>query len=433
MNKIQYINLTHVNKEMAKEHKKTCNSLHDVYMKDMTFEEVAELLDAGCIFGRVGETTDFVAIDVDRSTININTVFERFKDNHDIAVSYSASNNPLKYHILVNLHRTINKDEYRDAVHEEFEKLKSKLCGKCDYMELDKNADSFYQCFYGTSVENECEYTLENSERLYCWTKKGEKPRIFIEGRKYVERPSLNSADYCHKHNLLTIKEEKRYDIYLPSMTRGKLKLIAEGERYNWVRMTGTKLLMRIIYLNHEFNEGWTKWDFLNTLEWITRTNVVKFPEFEQDFKNLSLWFDNKWDILTCKTYEEQKEILEPYFDSSKRQYKSRKYNPTVMSEIIIEHKFDDSTVLFTDKEELMDICKNVDINYYKFIAYAKACNFEVKFETIVRKVKHDICGMTKEEFDNYCKENNISKQQKYYLKKHYDIQQCKGKHFLFI
>ncbi|MGF2565542.1 hypothetical protein ACQUWZ_27200, partial [Ralstonia pseudosolanacearum] len=82
----------------------------------MTFDEVADLLDAGCIIGRVGNTTDFVAIDVDKTSVNINMVIERYKDNHDIAVSYSASNNPLKYHILVNLHRTITRDEYKNVV-----------------------------------------------------------------------------------------------------------------------------------------------------------------------------------------------------------------------------------------------------------------------------------------------------------------------------
>lgn len=408
---------------MAKEHKQKCNTFHNIYLKDMSFDEVADLLDAGCIIGRVGNTTDFVAIDVDKTSVNINMVIERYKDNHDIAVSYSASNNPLKYHILVNLHRTITIDEYKNAVAEEFEKIKSELCTRCDYMELDRNADNFYQCFFGTSVDNEIEYILDNSRRLYKWTKKDNEPMFFNEEKTVMKHPSLNSADYCKKNGLLTIKEEQRFDIYLPSMTRGRLKLIAEGHRYHWCRMTGTKLLMRILYLNHSFNECWTKWDFLDTFEWIVRTNVVKFHEFEDDYKKLSLWLDNKWDIVTQMDYDAQVKILEPYFDSSKRQYKSRQYNSATMSNLILEHQFDANTVLFTDKEELHKICKDLMIDYYKFISFAKSINYTVAFECKSdKRTKYNVEGMTLEQFNEYCITNNINKVTKSRLKKKYNM-----------
>ena len=221
----------------------------------------------------------------------------------------------------------------------------------------------------------------------------------------------------------MTIKEEKRFDIYLPSMTRGKLKLIAEGHRYHWCRMTGTKLLMRILYLNHSFNECWTKWDFLDTFEWIVRTNVVKFNEFEDDYKKLSLWLDNKWDIVTQMNYEDQVKILEPYFDSSKRQYKSRQYNSATMSNLILEHQFDANTVLFTDKEELHNICKDLMIDYYKFISFAKSINYTVAFECESdKRTKYNVEGMTLEQFNEYCIANNINKVTKSRLKKKYNI-----------
>lgn len=382
MNQIQYISTTHTSKDMAKEHKQKCNTFHNIYLKDMTFDEVADLLDAGCIIGRVGNTTDFVAIDVDKTSVNINMVIERYKDNHDIAVSYSASNNPLKYHILVNLHRTITRDEYKNVVAEEFEKIKSELCTRCDYMELDRNADNFYQCFFGSSVDNEMEYILDNSRRLYKWTKKDNEPMFFIEEKTVMKHPSLNSADYCKKNGLLTVKEDKRYDIFLPSMTHGKLKLISEGYRYNWTRMMGAKLMMRIFYLNHAFNEGWTKWDFLNTFEWIVRTNVVMPNEFcnSEDYKGNVRFFDNKWDILFDKPYESICEILEPYFDVTKRQYKSRQYNPTVCAEIINTHLVDSNNVVFEEKEVLVNICKEYTLDYYRTIKYIKSLGYNVVF-----------------------------------------------------
>ena len=422
MNTIQYISLTHTSKDMAKDHKRKANSLHTLHYKEATFEEVAELLDAGCSIGRVGNTTEFLAIDIDHTSVNINTVYEHFKNNEDYRISYSASNNPLKYHILVNTHRTIHRDNYKEEVQKEFEKIKTELCKRCDFMELDTNADNFYQCFFGTSVDSEIEYILEGSRRLWNWTKKDTEPKFFIE-KEVKAHPSLNSADYCRKNNLLTIKEDKRYDIYLPSMTRGRLKRIDEGHRYNWCRMTGTKLLMRILYLNHEFKEGWTKWDYLDTFEWICRTNVVKFNDFEDDFKKLSLWLDNKWDILSSLPFEEQVKILEPYFDSSKRQYKSRQYNSVTMTQLIIEHQIDEGTILFTDKEELQALCKDLLIDYYKFIAYAKSVNITVAFECVSdKRTKYNVEGMTLEEFNEYCNTNNINKVTKSRLKKKYNI-----------
>ena len=390
MSQIQYISTTHTSKNMAKDHKKKCNTFHNIYLKDMTFDEIADLLDSGCIIGRVGNTTDFVAIDVDNTSVDINRVIERYKDNHDIAVSYGSSNDHLKYHILVNLHRTITRDEYKNVVAEEFEKLKAELCSRCDYMELDKNADNFYQCFFGASVDNEVEYILDNSRRLFKWTNKDNEPMFFIEEKTTIKHPSLNSADYCKKNGLLTVKEEKRYDILLPSMTHGKLKLISEGYRYNWTKMTGSKLMMRIFYLNNKFNEGWSKWDYLNTFEWIVRTNVVMPNEFcnSEDYKGLVRFFDNKWDILFDKAYESICEVLEPYFDVTKRQYKSRQYFPSVCTQIIDNHLHDDNDVVFEDRDELMTICKEYTLDYYRTVKYIKSLGYNVVFAIEPKRTK---------------------------------------------
>jgi hypothetical protein len=419
--KIQYISTTHISKEEAKKHKREVNTFHNVYYKDASFEEIAELLDAGCTIARVGNTTEFIAIDVDKTSININTVYEHYKDNPDYAISYSASNNPLKWHMLINLHRTISREEYKEEVHKLFEKISNELRTKFDFIELDTNADKFDQCFFGQSVDNRVEYILPNSVRMYKWCKQGEEIVRYV-AKEVKVHPSLNSADYCKKNGLLTVKEEKRFDIYLPSMSSGKMKKIAEGYRWNWCRMIGTKVLMRIFHLNHQFNENWTKFDFLDTVEWIFRSNIVNPASFEDDMKKLLLWLDNKYDILVTKTYEEQCKTLEPYFDCSKKQYKSRSYNSTTMSNLIMEHQFDDHTIVFTDKEDLKNICSELLIDYYKFIKFAKGLGFDVEFEVVIRKSKHNCSGMSIEQFNEYCKINNISKQQKYQLKKKYEI-----------
>ena len=421
MNSIQYIAKTHTSKDMAKNDKKMVNSLHNVYYIETDAETVHEMLDAGLTVGRVGNTTDFLLIDIDETTVNIHRVIEKL-DNSRYFVSFSSSNNPLKYHVVVKLDRTITREEYNDAILEEFENIKTVCCGRCDIMNLDKNAKSFYQCFYGCSVDNEEEIIYKDSRRLCRWVKKDEKPLFYVE-KEHVDFPSLNSADYCKKHNLLTVKEERRFDIILPSMTHGNMKLVPQGRRFNWIRMTGSKLLMRIFYLNEKLGEHWTKFDFLRTAEVIFRKNVFMTADFEAELKSVLLWLDNKWDILVTKTFDEKYQILGPYFEEKKRQYKSRSYNKTVMTQMILDHRYNQNTVVFTDKAELRDICKENMIDYYRFVNYCRSVGYVVEFEVVVRKVKHNVEGMSKEEFEAYCKANNLSKQHKSDLKKRYGIQ----------
>lgn len=422
MNKIQYVGTTHSSKEKALHHKKTCNGLHNIYYAELDFNAIADILDAGSTFARIGNTTDFVAIDVDNTTVHITKIVDTFKDDENYRISYSSSNNPLKYHILVNLNKSITVDDYKNHVEIEFNKIKEKVCSRCDIFELDKNAANFYQCFYGQSVEEDLDFFIENSKRLYTWCKKDTAPKFYIENSIKM-RPSLNSADYCRKHNLLTVEEPKRFDVILPSMTHGRMKAIAEGHRFQWCRMTGTKILMRIFHLNHVFNEGWSKWDFLECAEWAFRDNIVKPNEFKTEINQLLLWLDNKWDILVNKTYEEQCTVLEPYFNCSKKQYKTRQYNQTVMSDMIMQHQIDDNNILFTDKEELQNLCKENLIDYYKFINFAKSVNFNVVFECISdNRKKYECSGMTIDEFNAYCKDNKINRMTKSRLKKKYFI-----------
>lgn len=420
MNKIQYISITHTSKVEAKENKKKANTFHTVFLKeDATFAEIADLLVKGSTIGRVGNTTEFLAIDVDDTSVNISAVQAHFKSNPDYRVSFSSSNSPLRYHILVNTHRTITRDDYKAEVEKEFDNIKAQLCShKYDFMELDKKANNFYQPFFGSSVEISEEIFLEGSGRLWSWAKKDTSPRFYID-REIKVYPSLNSAEYCMRNKLLTIKEEKRFDIHTPHMTNGRWKKIAEGHRSNWGLMIGAKLLMRILYLNHDFNEGWTKNDLLDTFEWIIRKNVVRFDTFKSEFKGLSRFLDNRWVILSNMSYEAQLQDLAPYFDCSKRQYKSRRYNPQVMGDLIQEHKIDDENVLFTSKEDLKCICKELLLNYYEFEKYVTSLGLKVVFEEVVKdkRQKHFVAGMTLEELDQYCKVNGISKRMKWKLK----------------
>lgn len=389
MNKIQYIGRTHTSKDMAKEHKQKANTFHDVYFKNASFDDVCDILDGGSTFGRIGKKTDFVAIDIDDTNVSIDVVYEKYKDNPNYHVSYSSSMNPKKYHILVKLDKEITVDEYKDTVNAEFQKIKKECCGRCDWMNLDTHADNFYQCFFGASVNDETAFILDNSRRLYKWTKKDDEPMEYIENHVSKFHPSLNSADFCHKHNLLALDEEKRFDLFVPSMTKGRLKRISEGHRYSWAKLTGAKLLMRVYYLNEKFNESWTKQDYLDTFEWLVRTNVIKPDEFckSDDYKGLERFFDNKWDILLDKTYEQKCEILEPYFEPKNgrkrvtRKYKRRDYFPITATQIAMANSIDGKNLLlFEDKDELKLLCQTNDIDFYRTMKFFKDSGYVVEF-----------------------------------------------------
>ena len=384
MSLIQYISVTHTTKEEAKANKSMCNRTHNIYCKDATFNEICDIHDSGSTFGRIGKVTDFIVIDVDETSINIHKIFEYYKDNPDVHVCYSSSMSQLKYHILINMHKEITDKQYPYVVHAEFKKLKDAVCGRADYMKLDKKAANFYQCFFGECVQESLPFVLDNSQHILGWVKKDAEPVGYIETFNYRQRPSLNSADYCFKHGLLGINEDKRFDVMLPSMSRGRVKKIAEGHRYSWCRLTGTRILMRIFYLRDVFDEPWSKQDFLDTFEWAVKTNIVKPDEFCEtaDYRSLVNWLDNKWSILVDKSFEQKCDELDEYFKNrSKRNYRSRKYTPSVCQAIITEH-LSGSDVVFEDKQELINLCVENDISYRAFTNYLNIHRFNLVFVT---------------------------------------------------
>jgi hypothetical protein len=355
----------------------------------MEFDEIADLLDSGVTIGRVGNKTSFVMIDIDNTTINISTVIDTYKDNNDIAVSYSSSNNALKYHIMVNLHKDIDRNEYGNIVKEEFQKIHDKLCiGRGNYMEIDKASYNFYQCFFGPSVETETEIILESSTRLYKWTKKDEEILTYIEDYNRKILPTLNSAMYCKRNNLTTVKEtEGRFDVYLPCMSKFGKK-IPEGSRYEWSLVKGWEILRRILYLNHYFHENWNNTDFIDTLKWAINTNVFNISEFQNspEYRSIIQYFDNKWDIWYSRPFTEFNKQIELKLKSPGRQYKSRQHNSRATDEIVLEHRFCANDVVFEDKDELKAICEDKCVDYYDTIRRIENMGYKVVFRTESRR-----------------------------------------------
>lgn len=392
-NRIQYISTTHTSKAEAKEHKSKCNTLHNIYYKEMEFDEIADLLDQGVSIGRVGCKTSFVMIDIDHTTINIATVIDAYKGNPDISVSYSSSNNACKYHILVNIHREVTVDEYGAAVSEEFQKIHDKLCtSRGNFMEIDQASYKFYQCFFGPSVDNVTEIVLEGSTRLFCWTKKNEDIRAYIDDYERKLLPTMNSAMYCKRNGLLTVKEtEGRYDVYMPAMSKFGKK-IPSGSRYNWSLRIGWQILVRVLYLNYYFKENWNGVDFIDTFKWAVRSNVYNSDEFTKssDYKSLLLYFDNKWDIWHSRPFSQAVQEIDCKLKSPGRQYKARRYNSVAIDEIVMEHRFcangGGPEIVFEDKEELKAICKDRLLDYYDTLKRIKEMGYEVRFRTESRR-----------------------------------------------
>lgn len=357
MNRIQYISLTHTDKEMAKEHKRKCKNSGHLYYGELTFDNIVNIHDAGCTFGRVGCETDFVVIDIDNTTVDIDRVYDVLKNNQKYHVSYSASNNRNKYHILVDLGYTVNVDQYAETVVKEFEAVKTVVCGRGDIMVLDKNASNFYQCFFGNSVNDEVNYIeTDNDRQIADWCHKGQEP-LFKEQRTW-RIPSLNSSDWCHKNNQGAVEEPNRYDIIVPQMTKGRMKLISVGHRYNWSKVLAAKLLMRILYLNTVFGEDWNRDDYMNTWKMLVAKNTYGNFTKEDNFKSLELWVESQYNIAMGNDFETNQRIYGSYFTNTQAHtYVSRQWKYETALEIIND-RLNDGVVCFESTEELNNIAK---------------------------------------------------------------------------
>lgn len=410
---IQYIGRTHTSKEEAKSNKKLTNTIHSTYLTELDFEEIVEAQDTGLTIARVDPFTNFLVIDIDESTVNIVQLQDLYKNDENVKITYSSSLNPLKYHIFVKLANPVSDVNYKKAVEEKFKEIHDNVIntiGRCNIFVLDDNADTYYQCFFGVPQNSSYDLILKNSTRLFCWTKKSGKPLTYIQNKPVKKHMSMNSADYCRIHNLLTVRETKRYDIILPSMTNGKMKPIAEGFRYNWSKMIGAKILLRAFYLNEEFKENWTKKDFMETYKWAVYENVINPNEFLKtpDFASLCLFFDNKWSIIENWPFSKKCEELEAYFQFPKRQYKSREYNTATMNKILNDHFYDYKTCLFVDRNEIEEICKQNLINYYSFINYIESLEINVKFEVYGEKTRKKKLNISLDNWNSiYSHKNN--------------------------
>lgn len=238
-----------------------------------------------------------------------------------------------------------------------------------------------------------------------------------------LKYPTLNSADYCRVHGLLTLEEEQRFDIYLPNMFKNHKYKVSTVDRTAWLIITYKKLMMRLFYLNEKFGESWTYNDFVSTLNYIIRNNIESAEEYfkSHDYQKLIYITTNYWNSMMNMTYEERKKDLSGWFNCSKRQYKVRNYRQIKVNELI-ESRLIDNTVRFADREELKNICNDLKLNFYRTIKdiesqYKLAFNVETD-----ARVKYNVEGMTLDEFNKYCKEHNINKVTKSKLRKKFRL-----------
>lgn len=420
-NTIQYVGITHTNKDEAEENKRLVNRRHTTYLlQNATFDEITFIHDSGCTIGRVGDSTNYLMLDIDNAKISISKVREHFKGNTNYHVSYSARPDSCRYHIFVNLNRSITRDDYKSVVYQEFANIHSQLCVNKDDMILDKKAADFYQCFFGPPAEISKEVIIDRAKRLSSWVRMNVSPRFYVSREKKAY-PSLNSGEYCRQNNLFTVKEEMRFCIFLPHMTKGRMKKIWEGRRNTWGFVIGKKLLLRILYLNYYFSENWKKEDYLNTFEFIIRMNVIRFDTFTVNFRQLVNSLGDLWEKYSKLPWEVLVNDLSPYFNCSQRQYKARGYNKWMMDEIIREHLVEDGNVLFLSKDSLKVLCVDSLLDYYAFIKYVDSLGLKVLYEevsTVKHHIKHPVKGMSIDEFEEYCVINKIKRGMKCQLKK---------------
>lgn len=382
MNKIQYIALTHTSKDEAKDHKRKANYSDYLYYGELTYEEILDIHDNGCIFGRIGNKTDFLVIDIDTTTVDIMKA-KNVLESEKYHVEYSCSNNNLKYHIFVKLDKEITNSEYADELKKEFEIVKNMVATNSDVFILDNNAANFYQCFFGPSVNNSYRWIEnENDHPLVTWTKKDEEPQFKVE--KHWNIPSLNAADWCRKNNQGYILEMKRYDIITPMMRRGKL--IKIGHRWNWSKLIGTQLLMRMMYLIKVLDEEWTREDYLNTFDMLVRQNTAGEFHKDPDYKALRLWMESQWNIALLQSFEDNQKIYDSYFNCSKKPYVSREFKREAMHKMVLDHMVsnpefqkDYIEVVYRSKAELYEDLENSFISEKTFKNFLDGMNAKLK------------------------------------------------------
>lgn len=443
--RIQYIGKTHTDKKETKNsavnNKRLCNIEHSVYMVNVDFDDIIEMQDTGLTIARIDNKTSFLIIDIDVSTITYSKINEFYKDNPNITALIGTSNNPNKFHIYVKLDYWVNEDNYSQVVQKWFNKIHNEVCSNADIMNLDMASVDYRHCFFGCCQIDSYNYVIPNSTRLLTWKKKEHNAPIIYKDRAKVKHISLTSHEFCMQNNIGTVKEEKRFDVNLPCQWGRNRYYISEGNRWSWCRMIIPKLLMRYFYLNEKFKENWTIEDLQNTFEWVVNKNVIKPAEFikSSDYKSLCLWLDEKYSRLKQLTYNEIEAELSSYFDVKTRQYKNRRYLLDTCKDIVQKYGKNingENVVLFTDKEELLDLLESLSITERYFKDYISKTNghYTLQFEVIptrsdkgtIRKsnkhqeylntLKRDVNGvylidlehMNNNAFRMYCSRNKI-------------------------
>ena len=114
-------------------------------------------------------------------------------------------------------------------------------------------------------------------------------------------------------NDFLAPRKDGKYELEIPCLTEGR-KLVNRKDGFSWGVVMGIRILLRVIHLNHEYGEGWTKWDFLDIAEWVLKYNVENPESFKDSVNTITLWLDDKWDLINrLSTYEEKVESLESY------------------------------------------------------------------------------------------------------------------------
>ena len=191
MNSVQYVSMVTNDGEKAKRLKCRVKTNHYLYLKEnCSWEELKELVLRGCTIGRVGTSSEFIAIDIDDSEIT-HEAMTRWAAGYNSAHGDCVLATPSRSGIWYKHHVYFKVPEYQVADHfkvftECFHKITEHFGGS--RVRYDPGAARYYQCMFQTGDPGQ--FVLPGSVQLAWWCKKDDAGPVL-----YVATVGLSGCD----------------------------------------------------------------------------------------------------------------------------------------------------------------------------------------------------------------------------------------------
>lgn len=354
------------------------NNVEVYYKENPTFQEVLDLLNTGHLIRRAGDTTTFAWVDcdnTDNANIPMAAVSEALRGYKNIEVVMSSSGNKYKYHILQSIPET-PRDKLKQAC-DNLRKLVSKAIP--ELTDFDTMCDNFTWNLFGTPQHGKLsKMRLRDSIRISKFTNEDVTANI---RENTCSIPPYSSSELAKRLNVPMLNERGyRCDVTVPIRTHGHFLVIPEKKRYKWGMAMAKKLLLRSFHLDCNCNYTMTKADYLWWVGYTVKECCRDGNNLDTIVRDIKGFAEKLYNGYKDYSFERLYQEFSHLFSSKEmpnRPYRSRMYLPMLVSDLIHDDWIDDPeikvdvanrTVLFKDRQRLMDIASLYDYSYRSFV-----------------------------------------------------------------